>query len=153
MCVCLTSPESLCLLIHGMAEKHRDQTWRGELHKRHCGARTPCFHSAASKHWKTDLKEWKWEMKRRVDRQIVSVYVCELLRDTFFSWYTLLNLFFSLYSAAAWFSGWIWEFGQECKGYFCQCRITHVSGKCQSIMDSILGLKSISVDLIEWKKK
>lgn len=51
-----------------MAEKHRDQTRREDLRKRHSGARTPCFHSVASKYGKTDLRE--------ADRQIAFICVC-----------------------------------------------------------------------------
>lgn len=76
------SLESLCLSSYYMAEKHRDQTLRRELHKRHSGARTPCFHSAASRYWKTDLRVGKWERKsgRRAD-VCVSVCVCAWQRS------------------------------------------------------------------------
>lgn len=76
------SLESLCLSSYYMAEKHRDQTLRRELHKRHSGARTPCFHSAASRYWKTDLRVGKWERKsgRRAD-VCVCVCVCMCLRE------------------------------------------------------------------------
>lgn len=75
MCVCTyppvcvlvwPSPESLCLSSHYMAEKNRDQTRRGELHKWHSGARTPCFQSAVRQMLENrsewgEVRDGEWE--------------------------------------------------------------------------------------------